>query len=287
MRGPFVSFVFPVAPQSAAVELLRRSVCALRAQTMDPETFEVVIAVDGGQTGDVDIGAQPFDMHVVASPRTAGAEHLPHRNHARNAGCRAARGTYLWVLDADMLPDARSVEHLRAVVMGSTQPRVVSPCFAEVACTPSAWLASEPKAIQGLRRKTASGQLHRHRAGPPRTIHLPMLPEGFPALPRWLFDAMGGFDERYLGWGGNKIDLCRRLRLLDMEEGLVEVHLLTSVLFRHQPHEREATHFDEALRSRNTERFHRMENEARSGASWWRAQVEAVQTAARAAQAAA
>lgn len=283
MTCPFVSFVFPVAPERVALELLRRSVRALRAQTADPDAFEVVIAVDGGLGADVDVGAQPFDVRVVPSPRTPDNEHIPHRNHARNAACRSARGEYLWVLDADMLADPHAVDHLLAVVTASGKPRVVTPCFAEIACTPAEWLASELETIRPLRKKTASGQLGRHAPGPPSSTHLPMIPEGFPALPRWLFDAVGGFDERYLGWGGNKIDLCRRCRMLDMEEHLLEVHLLTSVLFRHQPHERDPLHFDDGLRARNTEMFERMQLEAAAGAPWWRAQVEAVQSAMQAA----
>lgn len=280
---PFVSFVFPVAHDAVALELLRRSVHALRAQTAPPALFEVVVAVDGGPA--VDVGLHPFTVRVVTSPRTAGNEHLPHRNHARNAGCRAARGEYLWVLDGDMIADPLAVEHLLAITVGmrSTKPRVVSPCFAEIACTPAEWLATGDVGAYRVRRKVVSGQLERHAPGPPASVHLPMLVEGFPAVPRWLFEAIGGFDERYLGWGGNKIDLCRRLRLLDLDEGLLEIHLLTSVLFRHQPHDRDPFHFHEELRATNTAMFEAMQNEARAGAPWWRAQVEAVRRASRAA----
>lgn len=273
---PYVSFVFPVAPDG--MELLRRAVRILRDQTAEPSSFEVVIAVDGA-AADVSIEPQPFAVTVVSSPRTRGNEHLPHRNHARNRGCVEARGEYLWVLDADMLADPLAVEHLRAVTAAgrSRKPPIVSPCFAELDCTPEGWLASELDVHRhDVRSKTASGQLKHYRAGAPATIAAPTLPEGFPALPRWLFDAIGGFDERYLGWGGNKIDLCRRLRLLDTREHLIEIRLLVSVLFRHQPHARDPLFADETLRARNTQMFERMQIEAMRGAPWWRAQVAEV-----------
>lgn len=121
MTRPFVSFVFPVAPTPTALELLHRSVGALRQQTVGPAEFEVIAVVDGGPADVAAAALKPLQSSArshptLGVPRTPGAEHLPHRNHARNAGCRMARGEYLWVLDADMIADPRAVEHLRAVV---------------------------------------------------------------------------------------------------------------------------------------------------------------------------
>src|SRR5690606_7401229 len=97
--------------------------------------FEVVVAVDarcgreGRDPSRVGIEAglrRPFRVRRVTSLRQPAYRHLPHRNHARNAGCNAAEGEHLWVLDADMIPDPRAVEHLKAIVRDRKSTRLNS-----------------------------------------------------------------------------------------------------------------------------------------------------------------
>jgi hypothetical protein len=284
-----LSYLFPVHREG--LPLLRRALLALARQTAPPEIFEAVVACDGFTLSadeeryirdELGEHGGRFALTFVNSPRTRGNEDLPHRNHARNAASRASEGQILWFVDCDMLVDPRSTLHALSVLRGARH-RVISPCFAEPACDPQRWLALPPaQTWRGtLRRKTASGLLEKYRPGTPELMRAPTLPEGFPALHRDIFDALGGFDERYLGWGGNKIDLTRRVRLMDTREHLLESCVLRSVLWLHQPHERDALHFDAALRDRNTERFLRMQREAEAGAEWWKAQVAGVQSALR------
>lgn len=305
MTRPFVSFVFPVASDPEALGLLRRSVVAALGQTAPRDTFEVVVAIDGGHARDVvyAIGPVACGVEIVESQRTRGSEHLPHRNHARNAGCRVAAGEYLWVLDADMIPGPTAVEHLRALVerqrAAGGAPIVVTPCFAEPAMTAVAWSrVREPGVVEAkqsltaiangaplpsrplpLRKKTASGYHKRFRPGPPASARVPELIEGFPAVPRWLFDALGGFDERFVGYGGNKVSFVRALTLLDSQEQLLEVHLLTSSLFLHQPHARDELRFDEAHRAANWALFNEYVDDMKARAPWWRERVEKVRVA--------
>lgn len=276
MSSPFVSFVFPA--HAAGFELLRRSVVALENQTC--RDFEAVIAIDAPglrvPKKFTDLARnRDFRARVVASPREPGKETLPHRNHARNAGCRTATGEYIWALDSDIIADPNAVEHLRAVVKRATKPLVVSPCLAQPDCSPTAWLAGDVDAPRPLKQWTSSGKLSRHRPGKPSSVHLPQLIEGQPAFPRRLWETLGGYDERFLAWGGNKIELCRRFRFLDLE-GLLEVHLLTSCLFLHQPHEKDPLHFDQSWRDKNNALFYGKQSDMEQGVSWWREQVERV-----------
>lgn len=293
--GPLVTFVFPA--HAGGLPLLRRSVLALDAQTADPSAFEVVVAVDGEGLDEVASAlrqhAHRFSLRVVESQRTAGNEHLPHRNHARRAGCDAARGEYLWVLDADVIADRHAVDHLRAVADGRTRPVVLSPCLAEPRCSPAAWLrqtgpfvehadaASLMATAQSSPKVpwTSSAQLRRYRRGPPRSIWFGALIEGQPVFPRAIYDALGGFDLRFLGYGGNKVSLVRQLTILDTQHGLVEVRLLTSCCFFHQPHDRDPLRFDEAHRQKNWALYNELVAGARRGDPWWMERVDAVRAA--------
>ncbi len=285
--SPFVSYVFPV--HAAGVPLLVRSLTTLSQQTAPIDDYEAVVAVDAPDDqleeviGEL-IAAIPHSMRVpvtfVSSPRTDGNEHLPHRNHARNRGCQQARGEYLWVLDCDMLVDPCATEHLRHCVEQSQMPAVFSPCFAEPALDPEQWRACTSDFWQlKLRKKTASGRLLKYRRGSSRSMRVTDLPEGFPAFPRWLWEALGGYDERFLGWGGNKIEFCRRLRLLDALEGLIEFRLLNSTLFLHQPHERDDCYRNQELRASNEAMFRAVFDGAQRHEPWWLEQVARVRAA--------
>jgi hypothetical protein len=291
VTAPFVSFVFPV--HAGGIELAVRSVLALDAQT--DNDFEVVVAVDGStETLPETLGRlmvalaelRPgVDIAIHESPRSVAD--LPHRNHARNVGCRAARGEYLWVLDGDIIAHPRAVEHLKALVSSSRRPLTVSPCLAQPACSPSDWIASKsPRMVEdfevllrsfSFKSWTTSGHFSRFTPGAPAGRHFPQLVEGQPAFPRRVWEALGGYSERYLGYGGNKVSLVRALTLLDSQEGVLSTQLMTSCVFVHQPHELDPLRSESGHRAENWDLFHAHVAEMRERAPWWRKAVEALQ----------
>ena len=65
--------------------------------------------------------------------------------------------------------------------------------------------------------------------------------EGMPVVWRAFLESAGGFDEQYIGWGGDKISLIDVLRGL-VREGLIDIRVLTSVVACHQPHPTDPLH---------------------------------------------
>lgn len=87
-------------------------------------------------------------------------------------------------------------------------------------------------------------------------------------MPRWLWKELGGFCEDYLAYGGNKVDTVRQLTTL-AAAGLLEIRLLTSCLFLHQPHPRDPLRKNKAHRDKNWELYRARERDMKTGAPWW------------------
>ncbi|UCH94532.1 MAG: glycosyltransferase family 2 protein [Candidatus Aminicenantes bacterium] len=108
-----LSVVLPAHPSGAP--LVRRTLLGLRHQTVLPGQFEVILVADGGDPGNrlhdvFEPFKQRFLCRYIESPRPGGD--LPHKNHARNAGCAAAAGELVWVLDADFLLPPHAIAHV-------------------------------------------------------------------------------------------------------------------------------------------------------------------------------
>lgn len=251
MSAPRLSVCIPA--HAAAFPLLRRTLLSFAAQTN--RDFEVVVAIDG--PGQFRVPDVPYPLAFIRTPRTDSP--LPHRNHARNAAAKVAAGELLWFVDADFLWDAHTVEHL---LQADHTP--LSPILVSIRNTPERWLEDTrwddipPRANYGnmLRSLTTqgaewSGYARRYRLGRGVVVEEtpePM-PEGFPLVRKADFV---GFDERFLGRGGNKESFVTTLQ---------DYRLLASARGYHQPHHRETQ--PEALTDHNRDMY-----EAAGGKVW-------------------
>lgn len=88
-----------IVPAYNAAAVLPCCLAALQQQTLDPDTYEVIVVDDGSRDATADVAAQ----HQPCAPRVLRAAHGgPAR--ARNLGARAARGEILLFTDADCEP---------------------------------------------------------------------------------------------------------------------------------------------------------------------------------------
>lgn len=120
---PEISVVIPTHNRCAS---LLRTLDSLAAQTVAPDRFEVVVAMDAVTDGTADALAArhwPFALRAIVPPGRGAAA-------ARNAGAAAAQGRRLVFLDDDMVADPGFLAgHLRAaavdgraVVIGQSAP---------------------------------------------------------------------------------------------------------------------------------------------------------------------
>lgn len=288
---PRLAICLPAAPTPAGFEMVRRSVHALRAQDCDPSLFEVVVAVDGVDFEVRDFpGSHPFSIRVAKSPRTRGMEDVPHRNHARNAAWRAARAPLCWMLDGDFILPPHAVrhalaEHDAAIERGA--PAVLSPCLWQFggASTEEWWArsaawADTADAAESVRQFndligtwpewdkgvfSGFGEMAEDLGRAPSSVSVGnRMIEGMPILWRSFLEACP-FDEKFIGWGGDKISLIDVLRGL-CREGIIDIRVLTSVVALHQPHATDPTHVSELSKANERRRtLARMPIESRTG----------------------
>jgi len=275
---------------ASTAEQVGRTVMALRHQAAKPEAFEVVVAVDGGDpTGAVRavvMKDHPFAVQVVDSPRPHG--NIPHRNHARNAAWQASSAPLCWMLDSDMMLLPRAVEDLihewdESVKRGL--PAVFSPVMRSFHLPPTEWiarsrdwfetgdselfgalLADVPRASDVY----AGHAEHYTRKGPASMTF--DVEEGMPCVPRRVLKALGGFDELYTGWGGNKEELVYRLLGLK-HRGLLDMRLLTSAVALHQPHSRPKKAIRQQAGNPHQRRREHMARDIKAKRPWWEDQV--------------
>lgn len=202
---------------------LARTWAALCAQTLPPA--EVVITDDGSaEPPRAPAGGPP--VRVVTQPdlgfRAAAA---------RNAGARAARGEVLVFVDADTVPGPGFVEAMtRRVAVCPDVLAVGRRRHADLAATP---VGSDPAAAPPLpdpawlrHAYTASRDLLDADGRSFRFVISAVL-----ACRRSLFDDLGGFDERFVGYGGEDWDLAYRA----WNAGAVLVHEPDAVAWHDGP----------------------------------------------------
>ena len=208
-----------VVPVHERTELLARTLAGLAAQV--GATFEVVVADDGSTedvAGVVDGVADRLDVRLLRQDRSGyGAA------RARNLAAGEARHPVLLFLDADCIPVPDLVArhawwHRRAANVAVVGPRrdVDSTDLDPAAIAERATDLVGFAGVEAGQRLVAPDDWRAlvYR----RTRRLTLGDQGFRAattanlsVPRWLFERVGGFDERFSGWGGEDTELAWRL----------------------------------------------------------------------------
>ncbi|MGD9989700.1 glycosyltransferase [Pseudonocardia sp.] len=202
---------------------LALTLAALRRQTLPP--LEIVVADDGSREP-VRPGDGPVPVSVVRQ------EDLGFRAAAaRNAGAARTRGEVLVFLDADTVPEPGFVEALTAPV--ALCPDVLAVGRRRHADLVALAPGDDPAAAPELAAPrwladgyARSGDLLHADGRSFRFVISAVL-----ACRRSLFDDLGGFDERFVGYGGEDWDLAYRA----WNAGAVLVHRRDAVAWHDGP----------------------------------------------------
>jgi len=190
-----ISVVVPTHNEGA---MLHRTVTALLASLA--ADAEVVVVDDQSSDG----SAKGIDdlprLRVIRSPERIGVA------AARNPGADAADGSVLVFSDAHVEPDADWVRHFERA-LADPSAGAVGPAI----------LAMGAPSEAGYGRRWKDAALNAQWL-PRQAVHpypVPMLGGGFLAMRREVFEETGGFDTGLLLWGGEDLELCARLWMLD------------------------------------------------------------------------
>jgi peptidoglycan/xylan/chitin deacetylase (PgdA/CDA1 family)/GT2 family glycosyltransferase len=179
-RGAEISVVIPTHDRR---ERLRALLESQAQQTLPPERFEVVVAVDGSSDGTAEILEElTLPYRLLTLPLAWGGS-----ARARNEGAKRASGRFLLFLDDDMIADPRLVaEHLDAQL---GEDRTVG--LGKVALLPPSRSTRWSRWRQQRRRMHFEGL-----AAKPAPSFMNCW-SGNLSVPRELFLAVGGFLESY------------------------------------------------------------------------------------------
>ncbi|MEJ3747472.1 glycosyltransferase [Actinomycetes bacterium KLBMP 9797] len=240
-KQPRVSVVIPTYNRS---DMLRRTLTELTRQSMPADEFEVVVA-DDGSTDDTKAVVDEFTDRLRVAYTFQ--EDLGFRaGTARNAGARMASGPLLVFLDTGALPGPEFLHHhLRAHAAGS-RPRM---------CVGYAYGYNPDEPTEGLREaleRWTPAETVAHFAGTPafgdlrdeelRAVDFDLERRTVPWGLTWTinvsvtaedFWAVGGFDDVFVGWGAEDLELAYRL----YRHGL-QFHFDRSAWVIETPHER-------------------------------------------------
>lgn len=163
-RQPRVSVVIPTRHRPESLATCLRQL-APGAQTLDPAQYEVIVADDGTTDATRTLLERTFPW----AKHTSGPRRGPASN--RNAGVRASSGEWIAFTDDDTIPDADWLERLLAASDGVD---AVEGC---TVCRIGLRSPREHAPINDQGRRWWTSNL---------------------AMRRSAFDAIGGFDERYV-----------------------------------------------------------------------------------------
>ena len=221
-------------------------IAGLRAQASQPD--ELVVAHMQPEPPDYPDDL-PFIVHCVG----VDGDPLPLAK-ARNCAAQAAHGDILAFLDVDCIPDEQFVRRAREA-LDETNSRVFLPEVRYLPASTSGWINEydEPD----FKMLAEIGERHPAKLDLTDCSVAPI--DNFGELwglsfilSRETWNAAGGMDESYIGYGGEETDFAQRLR-----ESEAELYWLGGTICYHQHHtvhKPPLQHFDAIIR--NARRFH-------------------------------
>lgn len=203
MAEPVVSVVIPTHQRREALQTVLES---LAQQSVEPSSYEVVVAVDASTDGTLEMleaFTAPYDLCWV-SPSGRG------RASACNAAVAAARGEVAIVLDDDMRVVPEFVARHR-----SHHPQGSRRCV--LGAVPVELESDSTHAARYVKDKF---ELHLSRLSDPAHLALPRsFYTGNASLRTEVMRAVGGFDESFGIYGNEDVELALRLRKTGVELG--------------------------------------------------------------------
>lgn len=214
VSGPLVSVVIPTHNSAAFVG---DAVASVLAQTYNP--IECVVVDDGSTDGTSTI-LQGYGSRIkyVRQPRRCGAA-------ARNAGAQLARGDYLAFLDADDMWQPTKVERQMELALARPELGLVY-CSVEIVDEQRRHLrfspAPDPAVVVRNTLLDQAEWVGLNQTG---------------LVPRWAFDAVGGYDERFTRCEDGDLTwrLAVRFPLAAVPEALAGYRLHPAQLHRDVP----------------------------------------------------
>lgn len=202
-EAPEVSVLIPTHQRR---EALRAALESLARQSVEPETYEVVVATDACSDGTaemIDGLGVPYELRRVSPPGRG-------RSAAVNAALAAARGEVAIVLDDDMRVVPEFVERHRSHHPAGSRRCVLGSVPVEL----------EQGSTHAARYVKAKFDRHLSRLSDPAHLALPRsFYTGNASLRTEVLREVGGFDESFGIYGNEDVELSLRLRKAGVELG--------------------------------------------------------------------
>ncbi|WP_230769290.1 glycosyltransferase family 2 protein [Sphingomonas sp. Leaf4] len=174
---------------------LAQLLAGIARQTRAPDEIVIAYMQDAAPSGLPDPGVRLREIFVPGDPMPLA--------RARNAAAAAAQGDTLIFLDVDCIPSPTLVERYAAVLADA--PGV---CLGEVRYLPPGPV--DPATLPHIGERHPAKPALADDEVRPVPSHGELWGLSF-ALPRLAWDAAGGMDEGYVGYGGEETDFAWRL----------------------------------------------------------------------------
>src|SRR5512143_3855831 len=210
---PHLSVVIPTYNRRASLE---RALCALARQTLAPETFEVIVAIDGSQDGTREMVA------AFAAPYRLSSVWQFNRGRATacNSGIRLAEGEVLVILDDDMEPAPDCLENHRLA-------HPIDSRLGVMGAVPMRCEATDPPVAAFIADKFNRHLAHLARSDRPLTLR--DFYSGHFSIRRDVLLEAGLFDEAFRIYGNEDLELSLRLT----KAGVTLVYIPQALAYQH------------------------------------------------------